>query len=185
MRGVIRNIPAGIFMLLFVINPVSALDGSTIDRWIDSMEELQKWGDEQPDAAIDPDFNADMGNPMDFDFGAMLERSAREHSEVRSIVRDYGFSPEEWADVGTRIFHAFMAIEMKGASAEAEREMAEAREQIENNPHMSEQQKEMMRQQLQHAQQAMGGMVEDVPDDDRRAVESRRDRLNRFFEVDQ
>lgn len=185
MRGATLHLAAGILTLLFVINPVYALDGSTIDRWVDAMEELQSWGDEQPDTAFDPDFNNNMGGPMNFDFGAMLERSAREHGEVRSIVRDHGFSPEEWAEVGSRIFHAFIAIEMKGASAKAESEMTKALQQIEDNPNMSEQQKDMMRQQLQHAQQAMGGMIKDVPDTDRRAVESRRDRLNRVFDVDQ
>ncbi|MEX2489525.1 MAG: hypothetical protein WD356_08385, partial [Pseudomonadales bacterium] len=175
---------AALLTMLLIASPAMALDGSTIDRWIDAMEELQAWSDEQPDIGADH-LGGEIENPMNFDFGTMLEQSANAHGEIRSIIGDHGFTPEQWANVGSRIFNAFIAIQMKDESAQANKEMAKALEEMENNPHMSEQQKQMMRQQMQHAQQMMGSMTRDVPAEDRRAVESRKGRLQNFFDVDQ
>lgn len=184
MRGVTRNLTTGILITLLATSPVFALDGGTIDRWLNSMEELQAWGDDQPDT-MDEDFSAEMEDPMDFDFGALLERSLREHGEARSIIQNHGFNAEEWTNIGTRIFQAFVAIEMERQSADVENEMARALQQMEDNPHMTEQQKETMRQQMQQTQQMMNGMTNDVPAEDLRAAKSRRDRLIRVFDVDE
>lgn len=183
MRTVTLNIALGVVLTLFAVSPALALDSRTIDRWVDSMEELQSWADDNV-ADMEDDFSGEMDDPMNFDFEAQLARTAREHSRVESIIRDHGFSADEWANVGSRIFQAFMAVNMEGASAEMDAEMAEAMREMEESPHMTEEQKQMMRQQMQQAQQMMGSMGEGVSDSDRRAVEARMDRLNEFFDAD-
>lgn len=167
-------------LLMLLAAPVMALDEDTVNRWADSMEALQEWAERED---IDNEPVTEIEDPMEADFERMLAESAREHSEAEQIIRDAGFSStEEWASIGDRIFNAWIAEEMAADADDMEAGMSEALREIEENPHMSAEQKQMMRQQLEQVQ-GMQAEIADAPEADRRAVRQARPRLERVLDV--
>ncbi|MDN3517864.1 hypothetical protein QWY84_09595 [Aquisalimonas lutea] len=159
--------------------PAHALDDSEIDRWLESMQELQSWGESQEDLAAD-EYTPE--GPEDMDFERMLAQSAQQHEEVRAIIRSHGYQDVgEWSRVGGRIYRALMAVEMQG-SGDMRGQMEQAMQQLEDNPNISDEQKQQFRQQMERQMEQIAGMYEDVPEEDIRAVQRRRQDLQRIME---
>ncbi len=175
-----RSISLLVVLALMAGAPAWALDENTVNRWADSMEALQAWADRE---GIADEPMAEVEDPRDFDFERMMAESAREHPEVEGIIRDAGFgSVDEWASTGGRIFNAWIAEEMAAGASEMDADMAETLREIDENPHMSEEQKQMMRQQLEQMQ-GMQAEMADAPTSDRRAVRQARPRLERILDA--
>ncbi|MFP4431481.1 MAG: hypothetical protein ACOCW6_04555 [Spirochaetota bacterium] len=154
-----------------------ALDDGTINRWADSMEEIQEWGESQDD------FENDFENPEDpLDFEGSFAEAARRHAEVRRIIARHGFSDgDEWAAIGARVLNAYGAMRIEEEAPDYRQEMEAQLREIENSPHLTPEQKQMMRQQMEQAMQMMEGTA-DAPPADIAAVRGNRARLDRLFE---
>lgn len=97
-------------------------------------------------------------------------RGHEAYERMESIVTDNGFdSMEDWGATGDRVFQAWMAVEMEQQHPEMAREMAAAMEEINNNPHLSEAQKEQMRSMMGGATAAMES-ARNAPEADKQAV---------------
>jgi|GEM_PF-1662333 len=181
-----RRAPAGYgwlvaaLLLLFAAPPVHALDGGTIDRWMDAMSAIQKWSEGQEEEMEMEDALEEQGG---FDFGRMMARSMRQNAELSRIIQRHGFrSPDAWGEASGRIFNAFAALQMEKHAPEMEQQMAEALRRLDENPHMTAEQKAQMRQQMQQQMGAMPAFAGEVPEADLRAVKSREAALRRLFE---
>lgn len=164
---------------LLLAAQAQALDDGAIDRWLESMEELQAWGERQ-DALDEDDFRAD--HPQDLDFENILAQTAREHDEVREIIRRHGYDDVgEWSAVGGRIFQALLAVQME-ISPETKREIEQTIREMEENPNISREQKEQFRRQMEQQAERISAMFEDVPSDDVEAVERRMDDIMAVLE---
>jgi hypothetical protein len=154
------------------------LDNRTIGRWADSMEELQAWADQQDDS--DDEMFEEVDDPMDFEFA--FAKAVRENAEIRRIIGRHGFNDgDRWARTGGRIMNAYSAMRMDEESPGLQRDMQRQIDEIERNPNLSREEKNMMQDQMR---QAMGMMnrAADAPPEDVAAVRAHRDRLNRLFE---
>ncbi len=154
------------------------LDRSTINRWADSMEEIERWGEAQADLYGDDD---------DFDDSDLYEsfaRAARDNAEIRRIIGRHGFSSgDQWAQLGSRIMHAYGSMQMGDHAPELQQEMRRQMDEIDRLPYLTPEQKQMMRQEIQRSM----GMMEDfhdAPPEDVAAVRANRGRLDRLFEDD-
>ncbi|MBK1734158.1 hypothetical protein CKO15_02445 [Halorhodospira abdelmalekii] len=159
-----------------------ALDDRTIDRWLGSMQALQEWGDEQEDLdeMLEED-DVDFSHPGEIDFEAMFRELAGEHPEIGNIIRDHGYSnSDEWARDGGRIMRATIAVQAGGVQPEMERALRE----LEEQPHLSEQQRAQIRSQMEQQMGAFGGLVDDVPESDLEAVKRRQDDILRVLDED-
>lgn len=130
----------------------------------DDLDELEDIGEESRDAAEGGDFN-----PM-----SMAVREMRGHEiydDFTSIVKKHGFSDaEDWADAGDRIVRAMMAIEMeRQGHGDMRAEMEEAMREMEQNPNITDAQRQQMRQQMEQAVSGMEAMA-DAPQADIDAV---------------
>ena len=164
---------------VLMFGQAKALDDAAIDRWLTTMEELQAWGDRQEELD-DDDFQAD--DPQDFDFEQILAETAREHEEAREIIQRNGYDDvAQWASDGGRIFHAMMAVQME-VSPEMEREMEQAIRELEENPNISEEQKQQFRRQMEQQMERISGMFADVPEEDMATVERRMDDIMAVME---
>jgi hypothetical protein len=164
---------AALLLVSGVVFAQQALDNNTVNRWADSMEEIQEWGETQSD------FD-DPSDPMDFE-GAFAEVAQR-HAEVRRIIARHGFSDgDEWAAIGARVLNAYGAMRMEEESPGYRQEMETQLREIENSPHLTPEQKQMMRQQMEQAMQLIEGMS-DAPPADVAAVRGNRARLDRLFD---
>lgn len=171
---------------LFVTSPAFALDGATIDRWIGSMAELQEWGEEHEGELDEGMGPSDAEGQSGFDFEARMAEAVREYDEIQSIVERHGFSDgDQWANVGSRIYQAYLNLKMAGVSGEMEREMAEAMREMEADPDMTAEQKAQMRRQMEQQMQAMSGMMQKAPETDLRAVRQKEADLDRLFEFEE
>ena len=167
---------------LIAAGPALALDDDAINNWVDSMEALQTWSEEE---GVDDEPIAD-GTPGDADFEQMLAEAAREYPEAEDIIRDNGFSgADDWANTGSRILNAWMALEASEEAPRMEEEMERQMREIEDNPHISDEQREMMKEQMEQARGMIQGMTEDVPEGDKEAVERNRDRLSAVMQPPQ
>lgn len=158
-----------------------ALDSGTINRWADSMEEIQEWGETQDDFddGLGDDID-DPGDPMDFENS--FAEAARRHAEVRRIISRHGFSNgDAWASIGARILNAYGSMRMGEEAPGHRRELEQQLREIDNSPHLTPQQKQMMRQQMEQAMMMMDEMS-DAPPQDVAAVRANRARLSRLFE---
>ena len=164
--------------LFLIASPLLAgdLDARTVDNWAASMEELEAWGDSQND--LDDDY-AGADDPQDFQ--SALSRMVQQDREIQRIIERHGFADgAEWAEVGSRIFQAYLAVQMREQEPEMQREFQEQMEAIDSNPHLSEEQKQEMRSQMEQMMGMMSGMFT-APEADMAAVQERRSRLDELF----
>lgn len=165
-------------LCLFALTPFSAhadtLTDNTVRSFINSLEAMQGMEnqyDDLPDelATQEGDFGMD---EMSRIFSSSVEnmKGHEVYDDLAEVVRDHGFSsPEQWGETGDRIFRAWSAIEMGQQSGQMNQEMAEAMEQINNNPNMSEAQKQQMREMMGGAQSMMDH-ASTAPEADKQAV---------------
>ena len=145
------------------------------DRY-DDLDELEDIGEESQDAAEGGDFN-----PMTM---AVQEMRGHEiYDEFSAIVSEHGFSdPEDWASTGDRIVRAMMALEMeRQGHGDMRAEMDEAMREMEQNPNITDEQRQQMRQQMEQAVSGMEAMA-DAPQEDIDAVKPHADELRRAME---
>lgn len=81
--------------------------------------------------------------------------------QYQEVIRDHGFDLAEWSRVSQRVFRAWGALNMDKHDVPGQ--MDKAREQIRNNPNLSEQAKQQMLQAYQQQQQALS-QFSDSPD---------------------
>ncbi len=157
-----------------------ALNQDVINRWVAVVEELQSWDDESLEY---DDFQFDPGEKTIPDLESSMVRAAKENRKVRSLLERYGFSAQDWGSIGTRIIQAYSALLMGEQAPEMDSQMQQQMRELENNPHLSDQQKQMFRQQMQAATGMMRQM-KDAPEADVAAVRSNRTRLDTVFSDD-
>ncbi|MFA5627428.1 MAG: hypothetical protein WCX90_10730 [Thiohalomonadaceae bacterium] len=141
-----------IAMLLFAANSYAdTLSDRTITSFISSLDELNAMEDEFD--TLDMDLEADNDDELAMpDFAHVISGGLKDmkgHSDydkLAKVVKRHGFrNPEQWAQTGDRIFHAWMALEMDTQSAEVSQEMKKALVELDNNPDMTPAQKEQMK----------------------------------------
>ncbi|TGN39323.1 hypothetical protein [Marinobacter confluentis] len=164
------------FLFALFTYPAQAetLTEQKVQSFISSLNDLQgmesRYEDLPQDLASDED-EIGMEN-MSSIFSTAVEkmRGHGMYDDLQSVVREHGFdSPENWGETGDRIFRAWTAIEMGQQSGQMNQEMARAMEEINNNPNMTEAQKQQMRQMMGGAMSAMDQAAK-APEADKQAV---------------
>lgn len=161
------------------------LTGDQIDRWIATVQELQMWSDEEAveDPWDDLDDEMDEG-PVDLE--RIYQELARSEAQVRTIIQRNGFRDgDEWANVGNRISQAFMALEMGDSQSEFQEAMREARREIGQSEHLTDEQKAMMLEQMEQSQRMLDAHIGEVSEADMAAVRGKRRELRALFEYDE
>jgi hypothetical protein len=170
---------------LFALAPLSThaetLTGDTVRSFINSLEAMQGMEDEYEDLPDDlATEEDDIGmEGMSHIFSSSVEKMKghRMYNDLANTVRNHGFSsPEHWGETGDRIFNAWSAIEMGQQSGQMNQEMARAMEEMENNPNMSEAQKQQMREMMGGAKSMMDNAAS-APEADKQAVRPHLDAL--------
>lgn len=167
----------------FVFGNAQALDDAAISKWLGTMEDWQELSETQEPMDNQGDGVKSPQEIHDMDYQRMLTRSAQEHPEAEAIIRNHGYRDiDEWAEVGSRILRATMAMEAGEGMApggEHQREMEKALREIDENPHLSEAQKDQIRQQMGAHKEMLSGLFDDVPPGDLEAVKRNRDAIMR------
>lgn len=122
------------------------LTDNTIRSFITTLEKAQ---------ALESEFeelNDEEGDVESVDMSRIFSSSVENlkgkeaYGRLERLVKDNGFNNlNEWAATGDRIYGAWMAIEMEGQSPGFNQEMQKALADLENDPHMSDEQKAQMR----------------------------------------
>lgn len=151
-----------------------SLTDQKIRSFISSLEALQGMEDEFDELTDDLSAEEQAAEMPDLSriFSSSVEQMKGHdmYNQLEEVVQQHGFSSaEQWGETGDRIFHAWSALEMGEQSGEMNQEMAKALEEIDNNPHMSEAQKQQMRQMMGGAMSAYK-QAANAPEADKRAV---------------
>ncbi len=135
----IKSIFVSTLVALFFCSslPAYALSSSDVEKFIHSMEELRPYFNEYeenlPDLDRDEDDLSSEGVKK-----AMLEPFAQSQ-EMSAIVKKHGFSsPEQWAETGSKISRAMMAIIVDEAVANADDYKAKIQADKNMTPEMAE-----------------------------------------------
>lgn len=147
------------------------LTESTVRAFLDSLEatepvllEYEDELDEFEDESDTSDFSAI------FSSGLEQMQNHPMYNDIENVIKRHGFSSvEQWARTGDQVFQAWFALEMEEQGPAAQQEMQRALAEIDNNPHMTEDQKAQMRAMMGTAMNTMSA-AKDVPDDAKRAV---------------
>ncbi|MCC5873009.1 MAG: hypothetical protein JJU22_11480 [Gammaproteobacteria bacterium] len=162
----------------------SALDRDTITRWIEAAKDVQAWADTQDEEDLDDDLFDFDGLPTFDDIERAYSEIYRRDSDVRGMIRERGFrSADEWGNISARITMGMVSLEMGDVQPEMDSEMARAMREMENNPNVPPQMREMMRQQMQQAMGGMERMTEGVREDDLPALREMRGELREIIDV--
>lgn len=182
-------------LLLLYLAPVTAqaetLTDQTIRSFISSLETLQGTENEFDEMTEELSAERSGDDAKMPDMSRMLSSSIERmkghdmYNQLEDVVEQHGFAnPDAWAKTGDRIFHAWSALEMGEQSDTMNQEMAKAMEEINNNPHMSEAQKQQMRDMMGGAMSAME-TASNAPEADKRAVRPHLNELRAVTNSDQ
>ncbi|WP_150912004.1 hypothetical protein [Marinobacter halotolerans] len=163
-------------LLAFTAVPAhaEALTDQKVRSFINSLEALQGMEDKYdtlPDDLATEESDLGMDD-MSSIFSSSVERMEGHamYDDLARVVKQHGFSsPEQWGQTGDRILRAWSAIEMGKNAGQMNREMERAMAEIENNPNMSEAQKQQMREMMGGARSAMDSAA-NAPEADKQAV---------------
>ncbi|OEY66228.1 hypothetical protein [Marinobacter sp. X15-166B] len=162
-------------LLVATYSHADTLSDRTITNFIASLEELSTMEDEFEALTEDLDASeaADLSMPdMEHVFSKSLQ-SIKGHSvydKLAGVVKRHGFAnPDQWAQTGDRIFHAWMALEMENQDPRMAQEMENALAELDNNPNLTAAQKEQFKAMMGGAMSAMA-QAGNAPADDVRAV---------------
>lgn len=163
----------------------AALDRDTISRWIDAAKDIQARADAQEDDSLDDElFDFDGSVPTFAEIEHAYAEVYRNDSDVRGMVRERGFrSADEWGNISARITMGMVSLEMGEVQPQMDSEMARALAELENNPNVPPQMREMMRQQMQQAMGSVERMTEGVREDDMPALRQMRSELRSIVGV--
>ncbi|NMT62962.1 hypothetical protein [Marinobacter orientalis] len=170
---------------LLLLTPLAAnaetLTDQTIRSFISSLEALQDMEEEFDELTDDLSAEEEAAEMPDMSrlFSSSVEKRKGHdaYNRMEDVVQQHGFSSaEDWGRTGDRIFRAWSALEMGEQSGEANREMARAMEEINNNPNMSEAQKQQMREMMGGAMSAYE-QAANAPEEGKRAVRPHMDAL--------
>lgn len=169
-------------MLAAVAASATDLDSDVIDRWANSMDEIEVWAQENEMS------DADMTDPDDpTNLEASMSMAVSQNPGMQDIIEDHGFNDgDTWASTGARIVNAYGAVVMEedpqaGSYEEMQQQMQAQLEQLESDPNINEQQLEMIREQASGAMAMMERMAS-APEADKDVVRNNRGRLDQLFE---
>ncbi|MDX1756237.1 MAG: hypothetical protein R3175_09280 [Marinobacter sp.] len=175
--------PVLLIWLICLASQASAqsLSDSQIQNFIASLVELNAMEDEFADLKLE--MEQEQGRQEMPDFEHPISDSIHrieghpEFDTFKDVIEGHGFdSPAEWGATGDRIFRAWMAIEMESQGATVDQDVAKALAEIDNNPHMTQAQKDQMRAMMGGAMAAME-QARNAPEEDIRALRPHLDDL--------
>lgn len=159
-----RSMLAGIALLVATTTVMGEepLTDDQVDRFASALEEI---------AAKSRQYD-------ELSSGQQKELSDNVPDEFREVIESHGFTEASWHRVGERVFSTLTAIEVERRGVDDE--IRKAREQIRNNPDLSDQQKEQMLGALEQQKKAFAD--HDVSRADKAAVKAHRERLIKITE---
>lgn len=153
-----------LLLLLMTAGQVNAaaLTDSQVRDFIASLPAFQQLADEKAmpvDQLEEEQTEFDFTSPISSALQGM--QGGPEYAEFNSLVKQHGFSSlEQWGGVGDKVFRAFMALELAQETSGMEGEMAQALREIEQNPHLSAEQRAQMKQMMTGSMQMMQAIHE-------------------------
>ncbi len=165
----------------------SSLKDADIRNFISSMKEVQMIEEEYDDLddfMEDEDLSEqDMEipeNPMSDSIKAL--RGHEIYGRLDGIAKKNGFSGvTQWASVGDRVLKAFFSILLEEEEPAMRSEMERTLREIDENPHMSDAQKQEMKQMMRNAMSTVDAMA-DAPSEDVDAVRPHMGELRQVLE---
>jgi hypothetical protein len=176
-----RFVLASALFALSLAAHAAGLTQDSLDRWMAAAAEGEAWSDAHPEAE---EFGGHI-TPQGGSLREQMIQAVNEHPEASRILRRHGFNSEQWADTTIKVMNAYSALEFDASGTDAQSMqsgLAEALAELEKNPNIPAEQKQMLRQQLAQSQAFMGELDNQAPEADKALVKRNKARLDRLFE---
>lgn len=181
-----------VFMMLIMATHAwsASLAEADVENFISSLKEIQVLGQQYDDLNnLDDELELDAEEEMKMPENPMSDsleriRGHEIYGRIQNVVRDHGFSDaEEWANVGDRVFRAYISLDLEDEKPAMRAEMEDALREIEENPHMSDHQKTQMKQMIENVMSSVEEMT-DAPEADTDVVKGHMDELRQLLETE-
>lgn len=163
--------------LLFAVASASSLTDVQVRNFVASWSQVTQLFDEYDDDDEFMDEYDDDGDDELFSAVSMISDMVRAmegdpaYAQAEAIVRQHGFSSiDEWGSVGDRVMKAAFALSMGDFGLAAEDRMEESMQEIEQNPHLTDEHKQEILRSMREAA-AMRAEVAAAPEADKAAVQ--------------
>lgn len=159
------------------------LSPDEIKRWAESTGSVQKWAEKHAPAVknqmnatrpphaggmtLPPPMTPEQMEALATPISNMVKgvRAAGMGGEFSTIIAGHGFSnADRWGTLGDRVMKAYMTLELS-EHGDPKAEMAETMAELQNNPHMSDAQKQQMMAMMQGSMMMMDLMANAPPED--------------------
>lgn len=157
------------------------LSEAEVQRFIASLPEIEQLSAEEQDAGwLDEADGLDFERPLSGSIHALRGRAM--YGQLDAVAAKHGFSGlEHWARVGDKVFKAFLALEMEQQRPQLQAQAAEQLREIEQNPHLTPEQREQLKHMLSSSMQFMESLAQ-APASDMEAVRPHLAELRRLLE---
>ncbi len=162
--------------LLFAVASASSLTDAQVRNFVASWSQVAQLFDED-DYDDDEFIDEDDDDDETFSAVSMISDMLRAmegdpvYARVEAIARQHGFSSvNEWGSVGDRVMRAAFALSMGDFGLAAEDRMEESMQEIEQNPHLTDEHKQEILRGMREAA-AMRAEVAAAPEADKAAVQ--------------
>jgi hypothetical protein len=160
--------------LLFAVASASSLTDAKVKSFVASWSQVAQLFDEhdyEDDEFIDDDEDDEIFSAVNM-ISDMLRAMEDDpvYARVDAIARQHGFSSiDEWGAVGDRVMRAAFAVSMGDFGLDAEERLEQAMREIDQNPHLTEEQKQEFLRSMREAAE-MRAEVAAAPEADKAAV---------------
>lgn len=188
----VKCLIAGFVLMFALVGTVFAapLRDADIKNFISSLKEIQTLEEEYDDLdqyyedeAFDSGKSAEMPDNIMSDSIARL-KGHEIYGRMQGIARSHGFrNVEQWAKVGDRVLRAFFTITFEEEDRDIKAEMERSLREIDENPYMTDEQKQEIKQMMQNTMASVEYMT-GAPAEDVRAVRPHMDALRQVMEYD-
>ena len=162
--------------LLFAVASASSLTDAQVRNFVASWSQVAQLFDED-DYDDDEFIDEDDDDDETFSAVSMISDMLRAmegdpvYARVEAIARQHGFSSvDEWGSVGDRVMRAAFALSMGDFGLAAEGRMEESMQEIEQNPHLTDEHKQAILRSMREAE-SMRAEVAAAPEADKAAVQ--------------
>ncbi len=175
-----RNIVFVVSLLFSSLCSAESLTGSDVEKWMETFRDVQAWSRQQDGTKA-----TFKQKQLDYSaiFSSAIEQSKSEkhYDSLAKVIKQHGFDPMQWAQMGDRIMVAVAANQMSDFEVKELEEHVKHSEAMLNTSEMSAAQKAVLQDMMQSTKDALAAAAA-APEEDKAAVKPYQDQLTKLID---
>lgn len=173
--------PLSLCVLLLLAGAARAADltPAKVEAFLKTWAELEKISDTMPDDPANEDQEAPGMSGADWAKAIVWD------AQMKAVLAKYNYTPEDWTETASRVFGVYTAVKYDEAKVQMDKELAEARAEIEKDDSIPPEQKKEILKNMEQYGQTLGDLAKNRPSAaDMAVVTPFVGRMDEMFEAD-